>query len=409
MPAPVSRLHALRLLMEAAAPLDAVSRPPAEAVGLAAAADVAAGCDVPETACSLRDGFALRSADTAGTGSMRPARLAVNQLIRAESVNPDPVGPGEAARVLTGGTVPPGADCVLAEEDVDIQDGVILVTAPVRPGWFIRPVGGEIAADTVVTRQGRVITPQAAAVMARTRLSRVPVHPRPTARVLALGSELVAPGEACVNRFPADNLILASGLLEQSGAAVDSATVLPDVEARLTDVLSQPDLPDLMITTGGTGNSERDFARAGALAGGFDILFDTVDMRPGRNLFAARRGTTLLFGLPGPPAAVFTLLPRPDPARGPQAARPARPGNAARRALHQGHQRPPRLRMAGPVRAGHGRLAAHGLAPGGQGSAPHARHGQGAGFGRDQGRRVRVARRRDRNPDHPLRLIPPFP
>ncbi|MBG0790347.1 MAG: molybdopterin molybdotransferase MoeA [Desulfovibrionaceae bacterium] len=305
---PVSRPQALRLLLEAAAPLDAVFLAPAEAVGLAAAVDVAAGCDVPETACSVRDGFALRSEDAAGTRSMRPARLAVRQCIRAESVAPAPVGRGEAARVLTGGTLPPGADCVLAEEDVEVRGEEILVSAPVRPGWFVRPVGGEIAAGTVVTPRGRIITPQAAAVMTRTRLSGVAVHPRPTARVMALGSELAAPGEASADRFPADNLVLAGGLLRQAGAVVSEASVLPDDKNRLVDILSRPDLPDLVITTGGTGNSERDFARTGALAGGFEILFDTVDMRPGRNLFAARRGATLLFGLPGPPAAVFTCF-----------------------------------------------------------------------------------------------------
>ncbi|BDQ34098.1 molybdopterin molybdotransferase MoeA [Pseudodesulfovibrio portus] len=308
MPAPVSRIQALQLLLEAAAPHDATGCPAADSIGLVAARDIAAGCDVPETACSVRDGYALRADDVKKAGSMRPVRLAVKQCIRAESMDPDPIGPGEAARVLTGGTVPPGADCVLAEEDVEAANGDILVTATVRPGWFVRPVGGEIADGTVITHGGREITPQAAAVMTRTRLAHVPVHPRPTARILALGSELAAPGEADFAHFPADNLVLTSGLFERAGATVTTTSVLPDEKARLVDTLSRTDLPDVVVTTGGTGNSERDFARSGALMSGFDILFDTVDMRPGRNVFAARRGRTLLFGLPGPPAAVFTCF-----------------------------------------------------------------------------------------------------
>ena len=308
MPAPVSRRKALQLLMDSTAPLEAIVRAPGHAIGLVAALDIEAGCDVPETACSVRDGYTLRSADAAKAGSMRPVRLAVKQCIRAESTNPDPIGPGETARVLTGGTVPPGADCVLAEEDVEADGDDILVTSSVRQGWFIRPVGGEISAGTVITPRGRLITPQAAAVMTRTRLPHVSVHPRPKARLIALGSELADPEVPEAARFPADNLVLTSGLLEQSGAVVTATSVLPDNKARLVEVLSRTDLPDLVVTTGGTGNSERDFAHSGALMSGFDILFDTVDMRPGRNLFAARRGKTLLFGLPGPPAAVFTCF-----------------------------------------------------------------------------------------------------
>ena len=290
MPAPVSRKQALQLLLNTTTPMEATFRAPAQAIGLVAALDIEAGCDVPETACSVRDGYALRSADAAKAGSMRPVKLAVKQCIRAESTDPEPVGPGETARVLTGGTVPPDADCVLAEEDVEADGDDILVTAPVRQGWFVRPVGGEISAGTVIIPQGREITPQAAAVMTRTRLPGIMIHPRPTARILALGSELADPGVPDATRFPADNLVLTRGLLEQSGAQVIATSVLPDEKAKLVETLSRTDLPDLIITTGGTGRSERDFARSGALMSGFDILFNTVDMRPGRNLFAARRG-----------------------------------------------------------------------------------------------------------------------
>jgi len=137
----------------------------------------------------------------------------------------------------------------------------------------------------------------------------VSVHARPEVCIMALGNELVKPGGPDDSaRFPADNLVLTQGLLEQSGAAVREADVLPDEKSRLVGFLSRTDLPEIVITTGGTGRSERDFSRSGALMSGFDILFDSVDMRPGKNMFAAKRGDTLLFGLPGPPAAVFTCL-----------------------------------------------------------------------------------------------------
>lgn len=303
----ISRRKAVQELMKVTRPPEAVPVSPMAAIGQTVAVDVAALCDVPEHACSVRDGYAMLAADIKKAKAMTPVRLEVNQCIRAEATDPHPLEPGQAARVLTGGLVPPGADCVLAEEDVEIQDDAILVRTPVRPGWFVRQAGGEIAQGTVITHAGEKLTPQAAAVMTRTRVSAAMVHPRPTARVFALGSELADPaGDGSKTaRFPADNLVLTRGLLEQSGAEVIRSGVLPDDQQRLVDALSRTDLPDIVITTGGTGRSERDFARAGAVESGFTILFDSVNIRPGRHVFAAVRDDTLLFGLPGPPAAVY--------------------------------------------------------------------------------------------------------
>ncbi|MCJ2166040.1 MULTISPECIES: molybdopterin molybdotransferase MoeA [unclassified Pseudodesulfovibrio] len=303
---PISRQRAVQELLRIARPLKSEAISPMDGVGLVAAHDVKALCNVPEHACSVRDGYALRAEDVKLAGTMKPVRLAVGECIRAESTAPGRVGKGQTARVLTGGPIPPGADAVLAEEDVETENGDILVRTPVRSGWFVRAVGGEIRKETIITETGRIISPQAAAVMTRTRVSSVLAHPRPQARILALGSELAAPGceEHGMARFPADNLILLRGLFEQSGAMVIKTGVMPDDENRLVKTLSATDLPDLVVTTGGTGNSERDFTRMAAQESGFTPIFSRIDIRPGRNMVAAVRGNTLLFCLPGPPAAV---------------------------------------------------------------------------------------------------------
>lgn len=307
----ISRSRALRRLLKSARPREAVASAAYESVGLVASHNICSFCDVPEAACSIRDGFAVRTEDIEKAKGSKPVTLAVTQTVRAESRDALPVEPGAAARVLTGGLVPPGADAVLAEEDVEISGDDILVRTPVRPGWFVRQAGGEIRQGSVLTRAGEIITPQAAAVMLRTRVTSIHTYPTPTARLIAMGSELSDPccGEECdTARFPADNLVLVNGLLSQSGVDVLDSDVLPDNESRLIEALSADDLPDIVVTTGGTGRSERDFAHAGAREAGFEIIFDHLDIRPGRNMFAARRGDTLLFCLPGPPAAVFACF-----------------------------------------------------------------------------------------------------
>jgi len=306
----VSRDRALRRLFQLARPLEAVLSFPLESIGLVASHNILAHKDVPEHPTSLRDGFALRTGDIEHASLLNPVRLAVTQTVRAESLEAKNVLTGEAARVLTGGMVPLEADGVLAEEDVTLEGDAIVVTTPIRSGWFVRPAGGELPNEAIIVRAGEKVTPQAAAVMMRTGVDSFHAIPRPTAWTVALGSELsdphVADDEA--GRFPADNLVLTGGLLYDSGADVVHTGVLPDIEDRLIEALSAEDLPDVILTTGGTGRSERDFARSSAKEAGFDIIFDRLDIRPGRNMFAAHKGDTLLFCLPGPPTAVFACF-----------------------------------------------------------------------------------------------------
>ena len=312
-----SRRLALQRLVEFAGPGEPVSVRPHEGVGLVLAETARAACAVPEAACSLRDGYAVRWEDVRAASAASPVRLTIAQTVHAESAPTSSLGPGECARILTGGRLPAGGDAVAPEEDVTQGDatkdgGTILVQQPLRPSCFVRATGDEIEQGAAVINAREVVTPQAAAVLARSRAAAIRVFPRPTASVLALGSELFDPFDATPSsdetRFPADNLVLLSGLLEKGGVEVRSAHILPDVRDLLTTALTVDDLPDVVITTGGTGRSERDFARSGAERAGFEMVVDHVDIRPGWNMFVARRDGTLLFCLPGPPAAGFACF-----------------------------------------------------------------------------------------------------
>lgn len=308
----ISRERAIRRIIKQVQQREPVLTAPHKAVGLAASHNITAFCNVPEQPCSIRDGFAMRTEDIEKSGPMNPVTLTVTHTVRAESIDSRIVSAGTTARVLTGGLVPEGADCVLAEEDVEISGDTITVRTPVRIGWFIRAAGGEIEIGSPITRSGSIITAQAAAVMIRTRNTCIRVHPIPTAEVISLGSELSDPTTSDDDpesaRFPADNLVLASSLLNRAGADVIKTGVLPDDESQLIEALSREDLPDILITTGGTGRSERDFARNGATQAGFSTIVDHVDIRPGKNMFVATKDNTILFGLPGPPAAVFACF-----------------------------------------------------------------------------------------------------
>src|SRR4051812_7360335 len=104
--------EALAAVMERVGPLPPRSRPTVEAVGCVLAEDVAADLDLPPFDKALVDGFAVRSEDLQGEERW----LTIGEEITAGRTPARPLGPREAAAIMTGAPLPPGADAVVMIE-----------------------------------------------------------------------------------------------------------------------------------------------------------------------------------------------------------------------------------------------------------------------------------------------------
>src|SRR5499433_1173245 len=107
---------------------------------------------IPPWPNSSMDGYAVRAADT------RPAAtLTVVDRVVAGSLPTRTVGAGEATRIFTGAPMPPGADAVVPQEDVDARDGVIALRGAVASGAYVRPAGEDLREGDLVLEPGRPI------------------------------------------------------------------------------------------------------------------------------------------------------------------------------------------------------------------------------------------------------------
>ena len=108
------------------------------AEGRVLAEDVVSSIDVPAWDNSQMDGYAVRSADLAGASAGHPVGLPVSQRIPAGSAG-STLEAGTVARIFTGAPVPPAADAVVAQEDVQVnEDGTVRFTSPVEAGCWVR-------------------------------------------------------------------------------------------------------------------------------------------------------------------------------------------------------------------------------------------------------------------------------
>ena len=106
-------------VLERVAPLPVTEVGLGDALGTVLAADVAAAEDLPPFANSAMDGFAVRGADLAGAGEDAPVALKVTGEVFAGTGRLPTVEQGGAARIMTGGALPPGADTVVPVEQDD--------------------------------------------------------------------------------------------------------------------------------------------------------------------------------------------------------------------------------------------------------------------------------------------------
>ena len=186
----LSVADALALVLADAVPLPAEPAALVDACGRVLVADLTALRTQPPADVSAMDGYAVRAADVATA----PARLTVVGEVAAGRPFDREIGPGEAARIFTGGVMPRGADTVVIQEVTSRDGDVVAIKRPETKGHNVRPEGLDFKAGAALLAKGRRLTARDIALAGAMNHATVPVHRRPRMAVLATGDELVAPG-----------------------------------------------------------------------------------------------------------------------------------------------------------------------------------------------------------------------
>jgi molybdopterin molybdotransferase len=285
--------------------------PLAAALGRVLAADVRSEMDVPPTANSAVDGYAVAAADIPAMGTRA---LDVAGELAAGSVFVGVLERNQALRIMTGAPMPAGADTVYLQELVE-RAGDRVIVGPMTAGANVRDRGEDVRAGAVVLSAGTVLRPQEIGVAASLGLAQLLVRQKPRVAILSTGDEVAEPGTV---RKPGQifdsNRFSLRGLVETAGAlAVDDGIVPDQFDELHMRLLRAAEHADVVLTSGGVSVGDYDLVKSVLQqAGGID--FWQVAMQPGRPLAAGSIGRAHFFGLPGNPVAsmlTFHLFVRP--------------------------------------------------------------------------------------------------
>jgi molybdopterin molybdotransferase len=294
--------EAFRLIAAHSPALPAESAPLSEACGRVLAEDLLAREDLPSFDNSAMDGYAV-------SGPAESWR--VRETLPAGSRPPAPLADGEAARVMTGAPVPPGAAAVVMRELVsDRPDGRVSSARPPRPGENIRPRGEDVRAGEALLSRGHRLRPYEVGLLAAQGWVDVPVHRRPRVAVLSTGDELVdaasslRPGQIRNSNGPA----LAAAVARWGAVPVPRGAAADDPVLLRSAFSSALAAADVLLVTGGVSVGDFDHTRSALEEIGVRTVFWRVAMKPGKPLYFGTSGEKLVFGLPGNPVAALVCV-----------------------------------------------------------------------------------------------------
>ncbi|MGW8888858.1 molybdotransferase-like divisome protein Glp [Streptomyces sp. NPDC055749] len=318
-------------------PLEPIELQLPDAQGCVLVEDVMVEVALPPFDNSSMDGYAVRIADVEGASEEFPAVLTVIGDVAAGSdglTDDQVVGPGQAARIMTGAPLPPGAEAVVPVEWTDGgtgegpaatmrahsdapegASGEVRVHRPVEARAHVRARGSDVQPGDLALRAGSVVGPPQIGLLAAIGRSTVKVRPRPRVVVLSTGSELVQPGEELSGGqiYDSNSFALTAAARDAGAIAYRVGAVTDDAETLRATIEDQLIRADIVVTTGGVSVGAYDVVKEALSSVGDEdepgsgIDFRKLAMQPGKPQGFGSIGPdhTPLLALPGNPVSSY--------------------------------------------------------------------------------------------------------
>ena len=275
------------------------------AVGRVLRQSVTAERDQPPFDRVMMDGIAIRFADFAD--GMRGFPIQATQ----QAGNPvQNLESGKCIEIMTGASLPDGADCIVPVERLTVTNGLAELEADYAPEaqQFIHPRASDHAEGTELLRPGLRIAAADIAIIASAGLPEVEVSRKPVIRVISTGNELVPAGQPLEDhQIRLSNGPALIAMLNQHGYddcrhdhIVDDRSLLKEhIEYHLESA-------DALVLSGGVSMGKADYIPQVLMDLDVELVFHRISQRPGRPMwFGIGPDKQAVFALPGNPVSAL--------------------------------------------------------------------------------------------------------
>ena len=268
--------------------------------------------DLPHFHRAAMDGYAVIAKDTFGASQSLPAYLKLAGVVEMGKEAAQPLTPGTAMRISTGGMMPPNADSVVMVEYTDETDaGLVEIHRGVSPWQNVIQIGDDIKKGELVFPRGRRLRAHDLGALTGVGIASIPVFKKPRIALISTGDEIVdvesEPRPGQVRNINQHSL---AGLIEECGGELKDWGVIRDDRTALRDAIAGAlEWSDLVLLSGGSSMGAKDIALETILSfPDAQFVFHGISIAPGKpTIFAKACGKPVL-GLPGYPVSALVIF-----------------------------------------------------------------------------------------------------
>lgn len=264
------------------------------------AEDVFSDVEIPPFNRSAVDGYTCHKEDMHN-------ELEVIETIQAGKEPLKKVGKNQCSKIMTGAMVPESCDIVfMVEESENLTSDIIRFTGK-DSKKNISNKGEDVRKGDVVLKKRKFIKPQDIAVLASVGKTNVKVKKRPAVGIISTGDELVEPDSLPgISQIRNSNAYQLLTQINRSGGKGYYYGIAPDKKNVIFEMVRKAIAEnDIVLLTGGVSMGDFDFIPEVLNQAGVKILFDKVNVQPGKPTIFGVHSKSLVFGLPGNPVSSF--------------------------------------------------------------------------------------------------------
>jgi molybdopterin molybdotransferase len=276
-----------------------------ECLGLVLAENIYAAIDVPTFDNSAMDGYAMNFDDNNRTWG-------VSNIIQAGDTSEINIGRGQAARIFTGAKIPKGTNTVIPQELIEVieQSRIKYSGDKISTGSNVRLKGSQSKKDSLILEKGQLLGAGRIGLLASVGKAQVKVYSPPKIGLIVTGNELKDPGTPLKEgEIYNSNGPMLEALLKENGVKQIQNYKAPDDKTSLQKIIDNALVEnDILLVSGGISVGDYDFVKDCLDTARVDELFYKIKQRPGKPMFAGKKGKKLIFALPGNPASVHSCF-----------------------------------------------------------------------------------------------------
>lgn len=295
---------AIKIIEENVVPISRVKRVNLiDAVNKVVAEDIYSTIDSPPFDRSPYDGYAYNA-------NSENRNLKIIGTLYAGEVFDSVLNKNEAVKIMTGGKMPRGANCVVKKEDVTVVDDMIILNVKLKEYDNYIFKGEDIKKGQLIINKNQNIGYDGLGVLASLGISTVTVYDDLKVGILNTGTELQDINEPLEdgkiydsNRYTLYSKLIKLGI--QADTICNCSDDILELEKIVKNMLKKV---DFLITTGGVSVGDKDLIPDVFRKIGAQELFWKINIKPGGACYVATLGEKLLFGLSGNPHAAIVVF-----------------------------------------------------------------------------------------------------